>query len=51
VVPLYFPAKSQKRLIIVIAIAKYYKETNREVISAMIMWPVLKTFATQMGAL
>ena len=49
--PYAFPAKSQKRLVIAIAIAKYYDETTRQVTPDMMMWPVLKSFATQMEAL
>jgi len=49
--PFNFPAKSQKRLIITIAIAKYYEETNREVTPEMMMWMVLKSFAMQMESL
>ena len=49
--PYAFPAKSQKRLAIAIAIAKYYEETNREVTPEMMMWPVLKSFSTQVNAM
>ena len=49
--PYAFPAKTRKRLVIAIAIAKYYDETSRPVTPAMMMWPVLKSFATQMEAL
>ena len=50
-VPYAFPAKSQKRLKIAVAISKYYDETSREVTPEMMMWPTLKSFATQMDAL
>ena len=50
-VPYAFPAKSQKRLKIAVAISKYYDETGREVTPEMMMWPTLKSFATQMDAL
>ena len=49
--PYAFPAKSQKRLLIMIVIAKYYEETGRAVTPDMMLWPVLKSFATQMEAL
>ena len=49
--PYAFPAKSQKRLTIAIAIAKYYEETNQQVTPEMMMWPVLKSFSTQVDAM